>query len=316
MTAKPPTLWIVMPCYNEEAIIEHTASVALNKLNECVKMDLIGQSSSLLFVDDGSKDNTWSCIKQLHQYHQNIHGCKLAANRGKECALLAGLMHAKSEADIVICMDADLQHDINAINQFLEKYREGYDIVYGVKITRAREPFYKRCFSKLFYTLMNIMGAPVVNGHSDYSLISRHVLNALSEYNERNFMFRELLNSIGFRKCSIPFSVKDRAAGQSKFSFFRLLNLSIDAITSFSTTPLRCIACTGFLMMLISLTMIAWVIFDYFQGITPSGWATLNCSLWFLGGVSIMSLGIIGEYLGRIYMETKQRPRYYIETSI
>lgn len=305
-----------MPCYNEEEIIEHTASVALKKLNECVTQDLISQSSSILFVDDGSKDNTWGCIRQLHQRHQNIHGCKLAANRGKECALLAGLMHAKSEADIVICMDADLQHDIDAINQFLGKYQEGYDIVYGVKITRAREPFYKRFSSKLFYTLMNSMGTPVVKGHSDYSLISRHVLDALSEYKESNFMFRELLNSVGFKKCSIPFRVKERATGQSKFFFFRLLNLSLDAITSFSTTPLRCIAFTGFFMMLISLTMIAWVIFDYFRGITPSGWATLNCSLWFLGGVSIMSLGIIGEYLGRIYMETKQRPRYYIETSI
>ncbi len=305
-------LCIVMPCYNEAAGIHRTVQTVDAKLTELIAAGRIAENSCMLLADDGSRDNTWAIIEELHGTYPRLKASALAGNRGKEYALFAGLMEAKELADIIICMDADLQHDINAIDDFLDKRAEGYELLYGLKRSRGKEPFIRKITAKLFYRVMGMLGSPVLKGHADYSLMTKQVLNALSEYGESNMMFRALLRHTGFRQAPIYFDVLEREQGESKMSMKRLLGLSINAITSFSVAPLRIIACMGLFIFAISLFMVAWVVTDYFRLGTPNGWATLTCSLWFLGGLGMMSLGIVGEYLGKMYMETKKRPRYFI----
>ncbi len=310
---RPARLCIVLPCFNEEACIVESAARVAAKLAEMEAQGLIDPGSCMLFADDGSRDRSWELLTQCHAGNPHVvHALRLAANRGKEYALFAGLMEARSLGDIVICMDADLQHDIDAIPDFLRLYQEGYDLVYGVKASRCREPFFRKLTAAAFYTLMERLGSPIIKNHADYSLMTRQVLDALSEYGETNMMFRGILRSLGFRQCACPFEVKARGAGESKFSARRLFNLSVDAITSFSIVPLRLIGYLGMLVFLVSLAMIAWFIADWCCHRTPNGWATITCSLWFLGGLGMMSMAVVGEYLGKMYMETKKRPRYFI----
>lgn len=301
-----------MPCYNESAGIRQTVQVVDEKLEVLINAGRVAEDSCMLLADDGSRDNTWAIIEELHGNYPRLKASALAGNRGKEYALYAGLMEAKELADIIICMDADLQHDINAIDDFLDKRAEDYDLLYGLKRRRGKEPFIRKITAKLFYGVMSMLGSPVLKGHADYSLMTKQVLEALSEYEESNMMFRALLRHTGFRQAPVYFDVLEREQGESKMSFSRLLSLSINAITSFSVAPLRLIAILGLVIFLISLFMVTWVIVDYFRIGTPNGWATLTCSLWFLGGLGMMSLGVVGEYLGKMYMETKKRPRYFI----
>ena len=310
------TLYIVMPCYNESAGIETTVRVVSEKLRGLIDAERIAADSAMLFADDGSKDNTWELIEQLHAQNPMVKASRLAGNRGKEYALFAGLMEAKEHADIVICMDADLQHDIDAIDTFLDKRAEGYELLYGLKSSRGKEPFIRKITAKFFYWFMSKLGSPVLRGHSDYSLMTKQVLEALSEYSESNMMFRAILRQLGFKQAPVYFEVKERELGESKMSLSKLLALSLDAITSFSVAPLRIIAGIGVFIFLISLLMVAWVIWDYFRLGTPNGWATLTCSLWFLGGLGMICLSIVGEYIGKMYMETKKRPRYFIKTRL
>lgn len=310
-------LYIVMPCYNEEAGLAHTAGVVAQKLESLIAAGRIAPESAMLFADDGSRDRTWELLEGLHAWMpQRVKASRLAGNRGKEYALFAGLMEARTEADIVICMDADLQHDIEAVDEFLDLRQQGYELIYGLKRSRARESLRRRVTAELFYWVMGKLGSPVLKNHSDYSLMTRQVLEALSEYGETNMMFRSILKQLGFRQCPLYFDVREREEGESKMSLRRLLNLSIDAITSFSVTPLRLIGGLGCFIFFISLFMIAWTVADYFRLSTPNGWATLVCSLWFLGGLGMMSLAVVGEYIGKMYMETKKRPRYYIKTRL
>lgn len=306
------TLCIVMPCYNESAGIRTTVQTVNEKLESLIKAGRIAADSCILLADDGSRDNTWSIIEELHAEYPRLKASALAGNRGKEYALFAGLMEGKELADIVICMDADLQHDINAIDIFLDKRAEGYELLYGLKSSRGKEPFIRKITAKLFYGVMGLLGSPVLKGHSDYSLMTKQVLEALSEYGESNMMFRALLRHTGFRQAPVYFDVLEREQGESKMSMGRLLGLSINAITSFSVAPLRIIAYMGLAIFFVSLFMVAWVVVDYFRIGTPNGWATLTCSLWFLGGLLMVSLGVVGEYIGKMYMETKKRPRYFI----
>jgi glycosyltransferase involved in cell wall biosynthesis len=310
------TLYIVMPCYNESAGIETTVSVVSEKLRGLISAGRIAADSAMLFADDGSADNTWELIEQLHAQNPMVKASRLAGNRGKEYALFAGLMEAKEHADIVICMDADLQHDIDAIDTFLDKRAEGYELLYGLKASRGKEPFIRKITAKFFYWFMGKLGSPVLRGHSDYSLMTKQVLEALSEYSECNMMFRAILRQLGFKQAPVYFEVKERELGESKMSLRKLLALSLDAITSFSVAPLRIIAAIGVFIFFISLLMMAWVICDYFRLGTPNGWATLTCSLWFLGGLGMICLSIVGEYIGKMYMETKKRPRYFIKTRL
>lgn len=310
------TLYIVMPCYNESAGIETTAQVVSEKLRSLIEQGRIAANSAMLFADDGSRDNTWELLEKLHAGNPMVKASRLAGNRGKEYALFAGLMEAKDAADIVICMDADLQHDINAIDAFLEKREEGYELLYGLKTSRGKEPFIRKITAKFFYWFMGKLGSPVLRGHSDYSLMTKQVLEALSEYNESNMMFRAILRQLGFNQAPVYFEVKERELGESKMSLRKLLALSLDAITSFSVAPLRIIAGIGLLIFIISLFMVGWVVYDYFRIGTPNGWATLTCSLWFIGGLGMICLSIVGEYIGKMYMETKKRPRYFIKTRL
>lgn len=310
--ARLETLCIVMPCYNESAGIRITVQTVNEKLESLIKAGRIAADSCILLADDGSRDNTWSIIEELHAEYPRLKASALAGNRGKEYALFAGLMEGKELADIVICMDADLQHDINAIDIFLDKRAEGYELLYGLKSSRGKEPFIRKITAKLFYGVMGLLGSPVLKGHSDYSLMTKQVLEALSEYGESNMMFRALLRHTGFRQAPVYFDVLEREQGESKMSMGRLLGLSINAITSFSVAPLRIIAYMGLAIFFVSLFMVAWVVVDYFRIGTPNGWATLTCSLWFLGGLLMVSLGVVGEYIGKMYMETKKRPRYFI----
>lgn len=306
-----------MPCYNEAAGLVTTVNTVLGKLQELQKSGKIANGSAMLFSDDGSRDDTWHIIESAHaQYPERVKAVKLAANRGKEYAMWAGVMEARMHADAVVCMDADLQFDIAAVDEFLDLRSQGYDLVYGIKRSRGAEPLYKRIFSRAFYALMNRLGSPIEKNHTDYCLMTRQVCDALAEYGETNLIFRGLLKQLGFKQCPCHFDVKDREAGESHFSPIKLINLSLDAITSFSVAPLRVIVFIGCLVFLIGLAMIIWTIVDAFHGITPSGYATLACSLWFLGGLGMMCLGVVGEYLGKLYMEAKKRPRYCISETL
>ncbi|MBQ4613786.1 MAG: glycosyltransferase family 2 protein [Akkermansia sp.] len=312
----PETLYIVMPCFNEAACIETTIVAVSKKLDTLISAGTISCESAMLFADDGSKDTTWNIISEHHKNNKLVKACRLAGNRGKEKALFAGLMEAKTHADIVICMDADLQHDINAIDEFLALRNQGYELIYGVKKSRGRESFFRKSTAVAFYWIAQKLGSPISQGHSDYSLMTKQVLEALSEYGESNMMFRTMLKQLGFNQCPLYFEVKNREQGESKMSLGSLLRLSIDAITSYSVTPLRFISGMGLLIFLASLAMIAWVAYDYFKLGTPNGWATVVCSLWFLGGIGMISMGVAGEYIGKIYLESKRRPRYFIKSRL
>lgn len=313
MRTLPVSLCIVLPCFNEEAGIGKTVNAVAEKLKSLRDSGRITPESCMLFVDDGSRDGTWGKICQMHSSRfAPIKAIRFAGNRGKEYALLAGVEEAKILADVIICMDADLQFDIQAVDNFLRLYAEGYDIVYGIKRNRGKEYFYKTIAAGLFYSIMGKLGSPVIRNHTDYCLITRQVAQALAEYGETNVIFRGIIRSLGFKQISCEFDVLDRADGESHFSVRKLVNLSMDAITSFSIAPLRLISGIGFAVLLVGFGMIFWTIADALRGITPSGYATLNCSIWFIGGMTMLCLGIVGEYLGKLYMEAKKRPRYFI----
>lgn len=267
----------------------------------------------MLFADDGSRDETWNLIRAAHHAGDApVKAIRFAGNRGKEYALLAGVEYARKQADVIVCMDADLQFDINALDDFLKLHYQGYDIVYGIKRNRGKELFYKTVAARCFYALMSKLGSPVIRNHTDYCLMTRQVAEALGEYSETNVIFRGILKSLGFKQTSCEFDVMDRESGESHFSARKLLNLSMDAITSFSVAPLRIIAGVGAAVLLVAFVMIVWTIIDALHGVTPSGYATLNCSLWFIGGLMMLCMGIVGEYVGKLYMEAKKRPRYFV----
>lgn len=309
----PVSLCIVMPCFNEEAGVVKTVEAVSGKLKSLCESGLITPDSCMLFTDDGSADGTWALLTDAHHKDpQRVKAIRFAGNRGKEYALLAGVAQAAQLADAIVCMDADLQFDIQAIDEFLGRYAEGYDLIYGVKRNRGRERFYKTVAARMFYALMSKLGSPVIRNHTDYCLLSKQVATALGEYGETNVIFRGILKSLGFKQYACEFDVLNRTEGESHFSAWKLLNLSMDAITSFSVAPLRIIGAIGMAVMFIGIGMIIWTIIDVFRGITPSGYATLNCSLWFIGGLVMVSIGVVGEYIGKLYMEAKKRPRYFV----
>lgn len=310
---KCPLLYFVMPCYNEEQGIGETIATVAAKLQALENDCHVAAGSAMLFADDGSSDQSWRVIEEAHlQQPERVKAVKLAGNRGKEYAMWAGVMEARLHADVVVTMDADLQFDLDAVNEFLDLHAKGYDLVYGLKKNRGKEAFYKKWAAGIFYSLMGWLGAPVIPNHSDYTLMSKQVCDALSEYEESNLMFRALVKSLGFNQCPCYFEVKDRTSGASKFSVRQLINLGMDAMTSFSVVPLRLIGLMGWLVFLVGLILVAWTCVDVFLGNPPSGYATLLCSMWFLGGLGMICMAVLGEYMGKMYMETKKRPRYFI----
>ena len=306
------TLYIVVPCYNEEEVLPETSKRLKVKLEQLMAAGKISADSRIMFVNDGSRDRTWELISRLHGECPLFCGVDLTRNRGHQNALLAGLMTAKDRADMVISMDADLQDDIDAVDEMVEKYLEGVDIVYGVRSSRKKDTFFKRTTAEGFYRLMNAMGADTVFNHADYRLMSKRALEGMAEFKEVNLFLRGIVPMIGYRTDTVEYERGERFAGESKYPLKKMLSFAVEGITSLSVKPLKMITGLGFVIFLISLVMIVWNIARWATGNTVTGWASLACSLWAIGGLILLALGVIGEYIGKIYLETKARPRFRI----
>lgn len=305
---------VVIPCYNEEEALESTYKVLNKKMNSLIKENLISKKSKVVLVNDGSKDNTWDVIKKLHEENNMYVGVNLSRNKGHQNALLAGLMYAKDNCDISISMDADLQDDINVMDDMIKKYNEGSEIVYGVRNSRKKDSFFKRFTAEGFYKFMNLMGVEVVFNHADCRLMSKRALQELSNYKEVNLFLRGIIPQLGFKTSISYYERNKRVAGESKYPLKKMLMFAMDGITSFSIKPLRMIAFIGFIILICSIIAFIYSIVMKLLGNTVVGWTFIVCSIWLIGGIQMLSLGIIGEYIGKIYNETKKRPRYIIES--
>lgn len=316
MKQSSPRLFIVIPCYNEEAVLPETLPVFLSKLEELCNKGLINDDSHLLLVNDGSCDKTWELIQEAATKDSRICGLALSRNQGHQAAVLAGMMEARHHADVVITIDCDGQDDINAMNTMLEEYHKGHDVVYGVRDNRETDTFFKRFTAESFYRLMNSMGAEVVFNHADYRLVSKRVLDALSEFREVNLFLRGLFPLLGFNHTTVFYKRHERLAGSSHYPLRKMLALAFDGISSLSIRPIRLITGFGITVAIMSFIGIIWALTTYFMGNTVQGWGSTMCIFCFLGGIQLISIGIIGEYVGKIYMETKARPRYIIDRRI
>ncbi len=306
-------LYMVIPCYNEQEVLPETSKRLKEKLSTLVKAGKIDPESRIIFVNDGSKDRTWEIIRRLHEEDPVFGGVNLSRNRGHQNALLAGLMTVKDHADMAISMDADLQDDINAIDEMVEKYLNGTDIVYGVRSSRAKDTFFKKATAEGFYKLMNTMGVNTVFNHADYRLMSKRALEGLAEFREVNLFLRGIVPMIGFSTDVVYYERGERFAGESKYPLGKMLSFAIEGITSLSTKPIRMITFLGFFIFLVSIGILIYSLVRHFMGATIVGWTTLMVSVWAIGGLILLSLGVVGEYIGKIYLETKARPRFLIE---
>lgn len=309
---KKNILWIVIPCYNEEEVLPITAPMFLEKLNSLIASEKISDESRILFVNDGSKDETWEIIKSLSRQEKHFMGISQSRNRGHQNAVLAGLMEAKDYADITISIDCDGQDDINAMDEMIEKYIEGYDVVYGVRNDRTTDTFFKRFTAQTYYKLLNKLGVEVVYNNADYRLISSRVLNEFKNFKEVNIFLRGLIPLVGFNSTSVYYKRNERLAGESHYPLFKMIALAADGITSLSIKPIRFVTTLGIVMSFVAFIGIIWAIITALSGNAVSGWASLVCIVSLIGGLQLFSLGIIGEYVGKTYLETKQRPRYII----
>ena len=305
-------LYIVIPCYNEEKVLPITHKMFLDELNELIKKEKISADSKIVFVDDGSRDETWKIICDLSEQHGSIEGIQQSRNRGHQNAVLMGMLDSRDKCDICITIDCDGQDDITAIEQMVDKYHEGYEVIYGVRDNRDTDTLFKKYTAQGFYTLLKKMGVDVVYNHADYRLMSKSALDGLSQFKEVNLFLRGLIPLVGFKNTSVYYKRNERLAGESHYPLKKMLALAIDGITSLSTTPLRIITFLGLLISFLSFCFIIWVCIGYFSGSTMSGWASLVSVICLLCGFQLISIGIIGEYIGKIYMEVKGRPRYII----
>ena len=308
-----PKLIIVSPCYNEEAILRYSADTLTSFLKRVIALGKIAPSSRILYVNDGSRDRTWSLIEELHKNNSFVEGLSLAKNVGSELAVMAGMMAARERADIVVTIDADLQDDVEAIEEMINHYLEGCDIVYGVKTSREADPWLKRITAEGFYRLQQNMGINVIFNHTNFRLMSKRALEALSEYSERNLYLRGIIPQLGFRSAEVEDVIRERTAGESKYNYTKLLLLAVDGITSFSTKPISFIVGMGLFSLLISILMAIYVLVSYVEHLSVPGWASLMLSLWFIGSMLLLSIGVVGQYIGKIYIEVKARPRYHID---
>jgi glycosyltransferase involved in cell wall biosynthesis len=313
---KRPMLTIVVPCYNEEDVLPESARQLTAVLQSLIEEQLIAPESKILFVDDGSQDRTWILINKLMDQNRYVTGIKLARNFGHQKALIAGLETAKEKSDCVISIDADLQDDVGVIRDFVLKYLEGYDIVYGVRNKRETDTAFKRLTAQGFYRLMKWMGVDLVYNHADFRLMSKRALEELSRYKEVNLFLRGVVAQLGFRAAVVYYDRKERFAGTSKYPLKKMIAFAFDGITSFSVVPIRMITLIGFLSFMISSLAGVYIMISKLTGHADSGWTSMMISIWFIGGLLLMSVGLIGEYIGKIYQETKRRPRYSIETDL
>lgn len=310
------TLYLVIPCYNEEQMLPITAEALMKKMDKLISDKKIASNSKVMFVDDGSKDKTWEIIQKLHTLNPMFTGLKLSRNKGHQNALLAGLMTAKSYADILVSMDADLQDDINAIDGFLEKRAEGCDIVYGVRSSREKDTAFKRGTAQAYYKLLAKLGVEITYNHADYRLMSRRAVEALSEFKEVNLFLRGLVPMVGFKSDIVTYVRNERQAGESKYPLKKMISFAVEGITSLSVKPIRLITSLGLLVFLVSIIMLIYFFVIWCMGKTVAGWTTTVVSVWALGGLQLLAIGIIGEYIGKIYLETKARPNFIIETNL
>ena len=310
------TLYLVVPCYNEEAVLPETAKRLLDILEDLAGQGRISPESRILFVNDGSKDRTWELIRTLYGNDGRYAGLCLSRNRGHQNALLAGLMFAKDHADAAISLDADLQDDVTALYRFVEKYEAGCDVVYGVRCSRETDTGFKRGTARGFYKLMELLGVEIVYDHADYRLLSRRALEALSQYGERNLFLRGIAPQLGFKTDTVEYERQARFAGESKYPLKKMIAFAFEGITSFSVKPLRFALILGGAAFLVSIAILIYGLIRWALGLTVTGWTSLLFSIWALGGLQLLMLGIVGEYVGKTYLETKRRPRYIVSETL
>lgn len=309
-------MYIVIPCYNEEEMLPITAKALMKKMDDLKAEGRISPESKVMFVDDGSKDKTWQIIDQLHNLSYMFTGVKLSRNKGHQNALLAGLMTAKNYADIIVSMDADLQDDIDAIDGFLDKRAEGCDIVYGVRSSRETDTAFKRNTAQMYYKILAKLGVEITYNHADYRMMSKRAVEALETFKEVNLFLRGLVPMVGFKSDIVTYKRNERVAGESKYPLKKMLAFAIEGITSLSIKPIRLITWLGVTMFLISIIMLIYFLITWGGGDTVKGWASTITSVWAIGGLQLLAIGIIGEYIGKIYLETKARPKYIIEVNL
>lgn len=310
---KCKTIYMVVPCYNEEEVLDETTRQLTEKLHCLIKEGKISEKSRILYVNDGSKDQTWAVISRLHEEYDIVSGVNLSRNRGHQNAVLAGLMYAKEHCDAAISMDADLQDDINAIDEMVAKFNQGIDVVYGVRSSRKKDTFFKKFTAEGFYKIMKWMGVDIVFNHADYRLMSKRVLMQLENYKEVNLFLRGMVPLIGYPSDNVYYERQERFAGESKYPLKKMLSFAFDGITSFSVKPIRFILSLGMIIFLVSIGILIYSVVRHFMGETVLGWSSLMVSIWALGGLQLLAIGIVGEYIGKMYLETKGRPRFAIQ---
>ena len=306
-------LYMVVPCYNEEEVLDETTRQLVPKLESMAEQGKISRKSRILYVNDGSSDQTWMVISRLHEEYDMVSGLNLSRNRGHQNAVLAGLMYAKDHCDAAISMDADLQDDIDAIDKMVDKFRDGKDVVYGVRSSRKKDSLFKRFTAEAFYKLMTWMGVEIVFNHADYRLMSRRVLMQLEHYKEVNLFLRGIVPLIGYPSDCVYYERQERFAGESKYPLKKMLSFALDGITSFSVKPIRFIMVLGIVIFLISIMILGYSVVRFILGRTVLGWSSLMVSIWALGGLQLLAIGVIGEYIGKMYLEAKERPRFAIQ---
>lgn len=306
-------LYIVVPCYNEEEMLHITSEKLEEKLRTLKNAGRISDDSRVVYVDDGSKDNTWNIIEEMHHNNKVFNGVKLSRNEGHQNALLAGLDYARNHADMIVSMDADLQDDIDAVDAMIDKYHAGAEIVYGVRNDRSTDSAFKRGTAQLFYKMMKIMGAEIVYNHADFRLMSKRAVDELMNFKEVNLFLRGIVPLIGFKTDIVEYERHERIAGESKYPLKKMLSFAIDGVTSFSIKPINMIITAGFVCFLISVGMLIYSCIRHFTGDTVSGWTSLMTSIWALGGLQVVSIGVVGKYIGKVYLEVKERPRYIVD---
>lgn len=309
-------MYLVIPCYNEEEMLPITAKALTQKMDALKDSGRIAPESKVMFVDDGSKDRTWEIIEKLHDISPMFTGIKLSRNRGHQNALLAGLMTAKNYADIIVSMDADLQDDINAIDGFLEKRAEGCDIVYGVRSSRETDTAFKRSTAQAYYKILEKMGVEITYNHADYRLMSKRAVEALESFKEVNLFLRGMVPMLGYKSDIVTYERNERVAGESKYPLKKMLALAVEGITSTSVKPIRFITLMGFMIFFVSIMMLGYFVITKAKGNTVRGWASTVVSVWAIGGLQMLSIGVIGEYIGKIYLETKERPKFILDVNL
>ncbi len=307
-------LAIVVPCYKEETVLAETTKRLSKLLDELILEKQISNDSFILYVNDGSRDQTWPLIYKFHQENKYVKGVNLAGNAGHQNALWAGMSVVKKHADMIVSIDADLQDNVNSIKEMVRKYHEGYDIVYGVRNERKTDTWFKKNTALAFYKLMELMGTKTVYNHADFRLMSKRALDYLLQFKERNLFIRGLVPLVGYKTAKVYYDRAERFAGESKYPLSKMLNFAVDGITSFSVKPIRLILGLGIIFLFVAFVVLCWTLYSYFMGHVVAGWSSLMLSLWFCSGCVLTCMGIVGEYIGKIYVESKERPRFNIET--